>query len=352
MHDVPHLAKQPGVALVLSGGATKAFYFHLGVLKVLQPEHVSSIVGTSAGAVIGTFIAAGATVEQLLTALYEKQVYLPRFDTWVKSLTSAMLFRPRYQDISRQLLRTWLTSLNFLASLPQLYQQDIVADMLNRLVHSPGNVSGFFDAIALEDLFRRLLPSPDFAQLDTDLYVIATDLDSHARAVFNGRYDGADADNRFLTDIPIPKAVRASTTIPGMFAPVKLKGRNYIDGEVKHTLSVDLALQLADTVIVSHTYQPYAPAPHQTSIRELGWVNVMRQSLSIALYERIRVWRQLYAEQYPDKRVIWISPDANDRDFFLAPEFSFDLNVQKQMISCGEIAALKALAEAVGRVSA
>ncbi len=352
MRDIPQLERKPGAALVLSGGATKAFYFHLGVLKVLQPERVSSIIGTGAGAVLGTFIASGATVGQLLDWLYEKQVYLPKFDVRVKTLTSTMLIKPRYSDIRRQLIQSWLTSLDFLVSLPRIQNQDVIADILARLIPSPGNVSGIFNSVALENLFRSLLPSPDFARLDTDLYLVASDLDNHTRAIFNGHVDYEDDDNRFMTDIPIHKAVRAATTVPGVFTPVKLRGRSYVDGEVKHTLPVDLALQLADAVIVSHTYQPFTPRVTQSSARDLGWVNIMRQSLSHSLYERIHACNAQYSEQYPDKRIIWISPEADDLDFFLAPEFSFNPTMQKQMITCGEIAALKALEGVPGRKSA
>jgi predicted acylesterase/phospholipase RssA len=49
MSALDSLEKREGIALVLSGGATKSFYFHLGVLKVLHPHHISSIVGSSAG---------------------------------------------------------------------------------------------------------------------------------------------------------------------------------------------------------------------------------------------------------------------------------------------------------------
>ncbi len=350
MRDLPQLTRKPGTALVFSGGAAKAFYFHLGVLKVLRLTEISAIVGSSAGAVIGALIAAGATPEQLLAALYEKQVYLPKFDSWVKTLTSNMLFKPRYTDIARQIMQTGLAGMNLIASLPHLIDQDVLGEVITRLIQSQGQVSGFFDAIALENLFRSLLPSPDFADLDTDLYVIATDLDNHKRGVFNGCCDFEDENDRFMSRVPIHKAVRASTTVPGMFTPVKINGRYYVDGEIKHTLSVDIGLQVADTVIVSHTYQPFMPMD-RSSIRELGWVNILRQSLSIILYERIEVWRQIYSREHPDQRIIWISPSPDDQAFFLAPEFSFNPTVQQQIITCGEIAALKALETAGEQIS-
>ncbi len=344
MRDIPQLQKKPGTALVLSGGATKAFYFHLGVLKALQQEPISSIIGSSAGAVIGAFIASGATVDNLLTSLYQKRVYLPKFDSWVKTLTSTMLFRPRYVNLTRQSVATGTATLRFLLSLPMLQDRDLVAEALDRLVQSQSHVTGFFDAVALENLFKSLLPSTDFADTEIDLYVTATGLDCRIRGVFNGIYQFEDEENSFMTDVPIHRAVRASTCIPGMFEPVKINGRYYIDGEIKQTLSADIGVRLADRVIISHTYQPLYMNGGRT-VRDLGWLNIVKQSTSIILSERIAVWRQIYQRENPDKEIIWIQPDPDDIEFFLAPDFSFRPEVQKKMIRSGEVAAMKALSQ-------
>ncbi len=342
MKEIPQLEKKPGTALVLSGGATKAFYFHLGVLKVLQDERFTSIVGSSAGSIIGAFLATGISVDSLITSLYQKQVYLPRFDSWVKTVTSTMLFKPKYRAISRQSLFTGLSALRFIASLPRLHNKDLVAEAIDRLVTSQGNLNGFFDSFALEELFRSLLPSADFADTGIDLYITGTSLDTGKRAVFNGIYEFEVEDTEFMVDVPIHKAVRASSAVPGMFEPVKIKGQYYIDGEIKRTLSADIGVSLADRVIVSHTYQPLHMTNGDT-IRDLGWLNILRQSGIMLFYERIARWREMYENAHQDKEIIWIQPDPDDLDFFLAPEFSFRQEVQKKLIKSGEAAALKVL---------
>lgn len=342
MREIPQLEKKRGVSLVLSGGATKAFYFHLGVLKVLQPEPISSVVGTSAGAVMGAFIASGATVDNLLASLHQKKVYLPKFDTWVQTLTSTMLFKPRYQDIAWQAVLTGFSGLRFLASLPVLVNRDLVAEAIDRLIDSQSHVTGFFDAIALETLFKSLLPSSDFSQTEIDLYVVATCLDCRMRGVFNGLYEFEDSENWFMTNVPVHKAVRASTCIPGMFEPVRINGKYFVDGEIKQTLSADIGVQLADKVVISHTYQPLYLGD-EVSVRNMGWLNIVKQSTSVIFSERIAVWRRIYEQQNPDKEIIWIQPDPEDAEFFAAPEFSFSPDVQKRIIRSGEIAALKAL---------
>ena len=343
MTVLDQLEKTSGTVLVLSGGATKAFYFHVGVLKALQEENITAIVGSSAGAVVGALIASGATVDNIIGALYQKRIYLPRFNAWVKTLTSTTLFKPRYLSLGMQGAHTGVAGLRFLASLPWLYNKDPLAEALDMLISSQSQSNGFFDSVALEKLFRNLLPTVDFRDTDVDLYVTGTCLDCRLRAIFNSRYDIIDMQDHFMTDVPIYRAVRASAAVPGMFEPVKIKGRYYVDGEVKRTLSADVGVQLGDRVIVSHTYQPLYLSNGDT-VSDMGWLNVLRQSATIVFHERIAVWREIYEKQNPGKKIVWIQPDADDIEFFNAPEFTFREEVQKTLIRIGERAARKALA--------
>ncbi|HRE46725.1 MAG TPA: patatin-like phospholipase family protein [Aggregatilineales bacterium] len=350
MRDIPQLRPKTGTALVLSGGANKAFYFHLGVLKALRNEPVTSIVGSSAGAVIGAFLATGAPVDAMIATLYQKDVYFAKFDTWVHTLTSNMLFRAKLPEIARQGLTTYLAGLRFLLGLPRLIGKDIVAEFMDTVINSQEHLDGFFDNAALETLIRDALRSTDFADTEIDLYVTGTGLDDGRRAVFNGIYNFTDDQNDFMTDVPIHKAVRASTAIPGLFEPMKIKGRNYIDGEIKQTLSADIGVRLADRVIISYTYQPLH-LEGETSIRDMGWLNVVRQATNIAFHERISIWRTLYEQQNPHKQLIWIHPDPDDIAIFKAPDFAFSPDIQRKLIDAGEIAALKALGQVTGETS-
>lgn len=345
---IPQLNKKQGTALVLSGGATKAFYFHIGVLKALGMEDISSIVGTSAGAVVGALVATGTRVDTLEAALRQKQVYIDHLDSIIKSIDSGLLFRLKPQYLAKQSAYTGVEALRFMLSLPVLWRQDVVAEALDRLVLSQRHVPGFFSADSLEALFQNLLPSNSFLDTDIDLYVTAACLDTHERAVFNAVYAFDDGASEFINDVPIHKAVRASMSIPGMFEPVKIKGKYYIDGEIKRSLSLDVGLALADRVVVSHTYQPLL-RENGTSIAQMGWLSIFKQSIHLILRERIMIWRDIYEHQYPEKEVLWIEPDPEDMEFFLAPEFSFRPEVQKLIIERGEIAATKALEAAAAK---
>jgi predicted acylesterase/phospholipase RssA len=259
------------------------------------------------------------------------------------------MFKPNLGHWATQGAHTALEGVKFLFSLPLMWNQDIVAEAIDRLVLAQHHAPGFFNASELEDLFKTGLPSNNFANTDIDLYVTATSLDSHERAVFNGLYNFSDGHNQFITDVPIHKAVRASASIPGMFDPVMIRDRYYIDGEVRQTLSMDIGLALADHIVISHTYHPLYLRDKGT-LRDRGWVNILKQALHITFYERISVWKEIYAAQYPDKEVLWIEPDPDDEEFFMAPEFSFRPEVHKLLIQRGERAALNALNRNTTRV--
>ncbi|MDX2075283.1 MAG: patatin-like phospholipase family protein [bacterium] len=342
IEEIPELKKKSGTALVLSGGATKAFYFHLGVMNILRPDDISSIVGSSAGAVMGAFLASGIAPETLISALHQGKVYIPKFDAWVKSLTSGMLFRPNYVDIAKQAVRSTVETALFLATMPWLRGKDVVAETLERVMSGAPDIRAIFNSGALEELFRTLLPSPDFRDTEIDLYVTATALDSKTRAVFNSVYDFECHEDAFMTDVPIHRAIRASTAVPGLFDPVKIKGQYWVDGEIKRTLSADIGVSLADRIIISHTYQPLW-LENGATVADMGAVNILRQSVITVVHERINRWRERFEEKNRYKEVIWIQPEPDDIEFFLAPEFSFSYETQKRLIRSGELAALKVL---------
>src|SRR5262249_3755692 len=96
----------------------------------------------------------------------------------------------------------------------------------------------------LHDPFVRHRP-PDrvarFDDVERELYVVAVDLDSGEAAHF-----GEDG----RRDVPVSTAVQASAALPGLYRPVRIGGRDYVDGGVKKTAHISLAIEHgADLVI-------------------------------------------------------------------------------------------------------
>jgi NTE family protein len=64
---LPNYSSRPGVALALGGGFARGFA-HLGVLQVLEENHIaiSHIAGTSVGSILGAAYASGAPLAQIM----------------------------------------------------------------------------------------------------------------------------------------------------------------------------------------------------------------------------------------------------------------------------------------------
>ena len=81
----------------------------------------------------------------------------------------------------------------------------------------------------------------DFRLLDRELYLTATDLDTCERIVFG---------EEGWSDVPISKAIECSTALPIVYKPVELKGRQMVDGGIRSTTNVDIAVEKGAKFIV------------------------------------------------------------------------------------------------------
>jgi len=96
--------------------------------------------------------------------------------------------------------------------------------------------NGFIKGELLESYVNRTLRSTPLEKLRTPFYAVATNIQTGQETVFGKGNTGA--------------AVRASCSIPGVFIPVKIDGKMYVDGGVVSPVAVDAARrQGADVVI-------------------------------------------------------------------------------------------------------
>ena len=101
-----------------------------------------------------------------------------------------------------------------------------------------GLPSGMYDSRAIEAYLESVLSDPDrsndFRLFENELYLAATDLDTCERVVLGGRE---------WDDVPVSRAVAASTALPMVYKPVQIKGRHLVDGGNRSTTNVDLAVE-------------------------------------------------------------------------------------------------------------
>ena len=120
----------------------------------------------------------------------------------------------------------------------------------------------------------------------------------------------------YRDEVPISKALAASTCVPGLFRPHRIDDRFYVDGEVVRTLSIDLAVEAgADVVIVSNVYRPYVGRVGSPSLVHQGGLAVARQSFNILLNEKEKRGIDLIHRMYPLMQVLVVSPDLGRLPF-------------------------------------
>jgi NTE family protein len=216
---------RPRICLVLSGGGARGMA-HIGVLKVLEQLKIpiDCIAGTSMGAVVGGLYASGMTADRIEAKM--------RSVDWQEAFRDA----PPRQDLA---FRRKQDDLNFLVRLPFGLKHGEV--LLPR---------GLIQGQKLQQMLRsQTLPysdTPSFDDLPTPFRAVATDLGDRQAVVM----DKGD----------LALAMRASMSIPGLFAPVEDQGRLLVDGGLTENLPMEVARAMhADVLIVVDVTFPLQP---------------------------------------------------------------------------------------------
>ncbi|MDH0287493.1 patatin-like phospholipase family protein [Pseudomonas sp. GD04087] len=233
----------PKIGLVLSGGAARGLA-HIGVLKALDEQgiHVDAIAGTSMGAVIGGLYAAGYTpreLEQLALELDWKQALSdspPRVD---------VPFRRKQDDR------------DFLVKQKLSFRDD------GTLGLPLGAIQGQNLSMLLESLLVHTSDTRNFDQLAIPFRAVATDISTGEKVVFSKGH--------------LPQAIRASMSIPAVFAPVEVNGKLLVDGGMVDNIPVDVARQMGvDVVIVVDIGNPLLDRKQLTTV-----VDMLNQSVTL-----------------------------------------------------------------------
>jgi NTE family protein len=213
-----------GTALVLAGGGERVVGWELGVLAGLRESGLDLtaadlVLGTSAGAVVGTLVAAGVEPEGALDRLAARN-------------GNGSSPRPGAVAAFGDALEVWLGA-----------AQHGVREQRRRVgafaLEAAGGEEEFVAAVAAR------LPAGGWPAA---LAPVAIDAASGERRAF-----------RATDGIALERAVAASRAIPGMRPPVTIAGRAYIDGAVGSATNADLAAGAGRVVVVSPT--PADPPP-------------------------------------------------------------------------------------------
>lgn len=137
--------------------------------------------------------------------------------------------------------------------------------------------NGFIKGEKLEEYVNRMLDNTPLERLRTPFHAVATDIQRGEEVVFGRGNTGT--------------AVRASCSIPGVFRPVKIDGRMYVDGGVVSPVPVEAARRLGADVVIAVDVSPgVSRRPPESTIETiLQSVDIMHSRISGAQLARADV---------------------------------------------------------------
>ncbi|MDP1899139.1 MAG: patatin-like phospholipase family protein [Rubrivivax sp.] len=315
------------MGLALAGGGPLGAIYEIGALCALE-EAVSGLdlnalggyVGVSAGGFIAAGLANGMTARQLCTSFIENEG--PSEDI----IQPGLFNRPALGEYARRLAA--LPGLMAQAGFGYVFERWPLLAALERLGRALP--TGLFSNAALESQLRRVFSasgrSNDFRRLSRRLVLVATDLDSGQAAPFG--LPGWD-------HVPISEAVAASAALPGMFPPVAIAGRWYVDGALKKTLHAGVLLDMGmDLVLCLNPLVPFdgthshhhvlgsaaEPIPH---LVDGGLPVVLSQTFRSLVHSRLELGLRGYDRSHPGTDVVLFEPDHRDPELFLANTFGY-----------------------------
>ncbi len=312
------------IGLACAGGGIEGAVYEIGTLCALEEAimgldftRMHVYVGVSAGAIVTASLANGISPRQMSLAILSKQ-----HD--VHPITPSTFYSPDFREYMRRV-----------GHIP-----GTVVSMLWDYIRRPGDISltgslsrmtellptGLFS----NDPIRKYMAlnfayegrTDDFRKLKTNLRLVATDLDSSKSVVFGS--PGFD-------DVPISLAVQASSALPAIYTPVRIKNRYYIDGVAQRTVHASVAMQEgANLTICVNPIVPFEAVQQLADEGELseqlhgrGLPAVLSQTFRTMIHSRMNVGINRYKQEYAGQDIIVIEPAPDDYRMFFTNVFSF-----------------------------
>lgn len=360
--------KNPKVALVLAGGAVTGGAFKVGGIAALENFLVDrglcdldTYVGLSAGALLAVPLAGGIHPHEMIRVLEGTS---EDFD----QLRPIDFYAPNIGEFAERPARLALDLLSYLPGVGQEFLRglpslpDAAGGVFRRFIRDtsyanfeslvtriiehtaptrnfPGPSdyipSGLFDNSSLERWLRRNLDRlsmpNDFRAFqrkrNVELYLSACNLDTAERVIFGGDE---------VNDLTIAQAVQASTALPIFYKPARLGGVDYVDGGVRHTANIDVAIEKgADLVICYNPFRPFMndvdlASASRGSGRGGGFLSdrgaklVVNQVFRTLLHSRLQLGLQRYlADDSFQGDIVLIEPHEQDASFFAINPLAF-----------------------------
>jgi predicted acylesterase/phospholipase RssA len=312
------------IGLALAGGGPLGAIYEIGALSALAESldgldfnDADVYVGVSAGGFIAAALANGITPHQMSRVFIEGEKSTDRFEP-------SILLRPALGEYARRLAS--VPPLALAAAWQYLLGTSSVMSAFERLGRAIP--TGVFSGDEVNHYLSRIFSQPgrtnDFRKLTHKLYLVATELDTGTSVAF-----GTEA----MSHVPISRAVQASAALPGLFPPVEIEGRYFVDGALRKTLHASIALDDGvDLLLCLNPLVPYDASPHHHTrdrehrmdkLVEGGLPVVLAQTFRSIIHSRLGAGLERYKTAYPKTDILLFEPNRADADMFFTNLFSY-----------------------------
>jgi NTE family protein len=321
--------RSPRIGLALAGGAPEGAVYEIGALYALdealgggQLNDLAIYVGVSSGAVLAACLANGITPAQMCRILAGAEPGEPPFvaDTFLQ---------PAFQAMKRGAWALPVLLASALWDYLSRFGSYTLLESFTRLTRALP--VGFFDNEPIREYLAEIFTQPgrtdDFRQLRRPLVVVATDLDSGVAVRFG---------EAGLDQVPISRAVQASAALPGLYPPVEIDGRHYVDGILLKTVHASVALEKGAELVLC--VNPIVPIDTVRAIEQgvlprgtlldRGLPTVLAQTFRTLIHSRMAVGMAAYETRYRGADVVLLEPERHDYRMFFTNIFGFDERIE------------------------
>ncbi len=315
---------RPKIGLALAGGGLEGAVYEIGALRALDEclegvdfNSLEIYVGVSAGAFLAANLANQLTTAQMCRAIVKQEAGEHPFH-------SGIFLTPARRELLRS--ATALPGL-FVEALRKYLENPADRTLLDSMTRLGRALPvGVFDnepiRAYLEQIYSLKGRTDDFRRLASRLVVVAVELDSGQPRRF-----GEPGDDH----VPISKAVQASTALPGIYPPVEIEGRHYVDGVLSKTLHGSVALDAGVELLLC--VNPIVPVDTLRSIEQgamrrgqlinRGLPSVLSQMLRTMIHSRLIVGLSSYEGRFDGAEIVLVEPRRDDYRMFFNNIFSW-----------------------------